>query len=336
MKNRAPWFHVVLAATILTTVATNALPQTTTEITSQAYPIKPIRLIVPYVVGSGSSILARAVGQKLGESFNQPVVVDNRSGASGILGTTMVAKAAPDGYTLLFPSAAHTILASYFDDLPYDTVKDFAPVTQVSALLYVLSVHSAVAAKSVKELITLAKSKPGELNYGSGVNGGAPHLAGELLKNLAGINIVQVPYSGGVRAVAALMSGEVQILFSVLATTLPHINAGKIRSLAVSGAKRSPAAPELPTVAESGVPGFDVTTWYGVLAPAKTPKPIIDRLHVEIVRALNTPGLKVLLMNDGQESVGSTPDTFAIHIKAEVAKWAKLIGATGMRADKSY
>jgi tripartite-type tricarboxylate transporter receptor subunit TctC len=298
-----------------------------------AYPNKPIRMIVPFAAGGGADIVARALGQKLAEAYREPVVVDNRGGGTTIAPTDAVAKAAPDGYTLLMATSGHVINPSFFAKLPFDTLKDFAPVTQVTSQAYILGVYPGVAAKSVKEFVALAKAKPGQLNYASGGNGNATHLGAELLKDLAGIDIVHVPYKGGGPALIALISGEVAMLFSNVSFTLPQIKAGKVRALAVSSTKRSPIAPELPTVAEAGVPGFELTSWYGVLVPAKTPKAIIASLHGEIVKALNAPDIKARLANDGNEAVGSTPEAFAAYIAAEIPKWARVIKRSGARME---
>ncbi|MDB5927244.1 MAG: hypothetical protein JWN13_6180 [Betaproteobacteria bacterium] len=298
-----------------------------------AYPNKPIRMIVPFAPGGGSDIVARALGQKLAEVYREPVVIDNRGGGTIIGPTDAVAKAAPDGYTLLMATSGHVINPSFFAKLPFDTVKDFAPVTQVTSQAYILGVYPGVPAKSVKELIALAKARPGQLNYASGGNGNATHLGAELLKDLAGIDIVHVPYKGGGPALIALISGEVAMLFSNISFTLPQIKAGKVRALAVSGGKRSPVAPELPTIAEAGVPGFELTSWYGVLAPAKTPKAIIASLHDEIVKALNAPDVKARLANDGNEAVGSTPEAFAAYVASEIPKWARVIKRSGARME---
>ena len=333
MKNEIWRSCVFLTAAILSIAAPVALPQTATLSAVPAYPTRPIRLIVPTPPGGGTDIFARALGQKLGESFGQSVVVDNRAGGSEIVGADIAAKAAPDGYTLIMISSTHTITPSVLAKLPYDAVKDFAPVSQGTLSPYLMGVHPAVPVKSVKEFIALAKSKPRELNYGSGGSGSAPHLAGELLKISTGIDAVHVPYKGGGPAVLALISGEVAMLFNSLPAMLPNVKAGKIRALAVSGAKRSPAVPELPTVAESGVPGFEVINWYGVLAPAKTPQAIVAKVHAEIVRQLQAPDLRTRLANDGTDPVGSTPQEFADFMKAEIAKWAKVVKASGARVD---
>jgi tripartite-type tricarboxylate transporter receptor subunit TctC len=290
-------------------------------------------MIVPFAAGGGADIVARALGQKLAEAYREPVVVDNRGGGTTIAPTDAVAKAAPDGYTLLMATSGHVINPSFFAKLPFDTVKDFAPVTQVTSQAYILGVYPGVPAKSVEEFIALAKAKPGQLNYASGGNGNATHLGIELLKDLAGIDIVHVPYKGGGPALIALISGEVAMLFSNVSFTLPQIKAGKVRALAVSSTKRSPVAPELPTVAEAGVPGFELTSWYGVLAPAKTSKAIIASLHDEIVKALNAPDIKARLANDGNETVGNTPEAFAAYIAAEIPKWARVIKRSGARME---
>ncbi|HEV8518269.1 MAG TPA: tripartite tricarboxylate transporter substrate binding protein [Burkholderiales bacterium] len=301
--------------------------------TPQAFPSKPIRMVVPFAAGGGADIVARALGQKLNEAYRQPVVVDNRAGGTTIAGTDMVAKAAPDGYTLLMATSGHVINPSFFAKLPFDAIKDFAPVTQVTSQAYIFGVYPGVPAKSVSEFVALAKSKPGQLNYASGGNGNATHLGAELLKDLAGIDLVHVPYKGGGPALIALISGEAAMLFSNISFTLPQIKAGKVRALAVTSAKRSLVAPELPTVAEAGVPGFELTSWYGVLAPAKTPKVIIASLHDEIVKGLNAPDLKARLANDGNEAVGSTPEAFAAYIAAEIPKWARVINKSGARME---
>src|SRR5258706_3785734 len=307
--------------------------QVTSTSAAREYPTKPIRIVVPFAAGGGADVVARLVGQKLGEAYKQPVVIDNRGGGTTVLPTDAVAKASPDGYTLLLVTSGHVINPSFFAILPFDAVKDFAPVTQVTSQAYMLGVYPGLSAKTVKEFITLAKAKPEQLNYASGGNGNATHLGAELLKDLAGIELVHVPYKGGGPALIALVSGEVAMLFSSASFTLPQVKVGKIRALAVTGTNRSPVAPELPTVAEAGVPGFELTSWYGVVAPANTPKAIIASLRNEIVMALSAPELKARLAADANEPVGSTPAEFAAYIAAEIPKWARIVKKSGARLE---
>lgn len=332
MGNRVWWTHVFWAGAGLTLVVPAALPQTGTTIGAQAYPAKPIRMIVTNPPGGGTDVVTRALVEKLRDTLGQPVVVDNRSGASGILGADMVAKSTPDGYTLVAISSQHTIIPSFFPKVPYDLVKDFAPVTQMTSQSYILGVYPGVPAKSVEELVALAKSKPGQLNYASGGNGTAPHLGGELFKILSGTNLVHIPYKGGAPAVLALIGGEVSMLLSSVPTTMPQVKAGRIRALALTSTKRAPAMPDLPTVAES-VPGYEVISWYGVLAPAKTPRAIVAKLNAELVNVLRTPEIKERLARDGTEAVGNTPEAFADYIKAEIVKWAKVVKTSGAKMD---
>ena len=329
------WMAVLVVGLSSSIAATPGSSQTRTQDPSaaSAYPSKPVRLVVPFAPGGGADIVARAMSQKLPEAYGQPVVVDNRGGGTTIGGTDAVAKAAPDGYTLLLATSGHVINPSFFAKLPFDAIRDFAPVTQLTSQAYLLGIYPGLPAKTVKDLIALAKAKPGQLNYGSGGNGNATHLGAELLKDLAGIDMVHVPYKGGGPALVALMSGEVAMLFSNVSFTLPQVKAGKVRALAVSGVKRSAVAPELPTIAEAGVPGFEVTSWYGVLAPARTSKRIITSLHDAFSKALNAPEVKVRLTNDGNEVVGSTPEAFAAYMAAEVPKWRRVVKLSGARME---
>ncbi len=300
----------------------------------QPYPSKPIRMIVPYAPGGGTDNLARILGKKMSEVFGQSVVVDNRSGAGGIIGTELAAGAAADGYTLLLTSSAFTIFPAVYGKTPYDAMKDFAPVTLLTAQPYLMVVHPSVPASSVRDFIALAKSRPGQLNYGSGGNGTAPHLAGELLKSLSGIDLVHVPYKGGGPALLAVVSGEVALLFSSLPTTLPQAHAGKLKMLAISSAKRSAAAPSVPTLAESGVSNFEVINWYGLLAPARTPQRIVDKLHDTAVRLLRAPDMQARLASDGMDAVGETPEHFREYLKMEIVKWERVGRAAGLRGDQ--
>lgn len=301
---------------------------------AQDYPKRPIRLLVAYPPGGGSDTLARIMAPKLTELVGQPVIVDNRPGAAGNIATEIAARAQPDGYTLLWGFSTPLVVnPSLYKTLPFDTEKDFAPISLLAAAQYILVVHASVPANSVKELIALAKSKPGELNYASAGMGSPLHLAAELFKNKAGLDIVHVPYKGGGPASVAIVSGEVKILFGSFASSLPHVQARKLRALAVTGPTRSPEAPEVPTMHELGFAGFDVRSWYGVLAPDGTPKAIVTRLNREFLKILAMPDVQEALTRHGLEPTGSTPQEFAAHIKAEKAVWAKVIKDAGIRAE---
>jgi tripartite-type tricarboxylate transporter receptor subunit TctC len=297
---------------------------------AQSYPSRPIRLIAPSSPGSGVDIVARIVGQKLSENLKQQVVIDNRAGAGANLGAEIAAKAAPDGYTLFMGTPAHAINTSLYRRLNYDIVKDFAPISLVTSGQYVLVVHPSLPARNVKELIALARARPGQLNYASAGNGNATHLAAELFKSLTKLNAVHVPYKGTGPALTDLIGGQVQFMFANLTAGLPHIKSGKLHALAVTGAARSPAAPDIPTMIESGVPGYTVTSWYGVLAPAGTSQEIINRLNSEIARVMRSPDMKDRLAGEGAEPVSSTPAEFAAFIKTEIAKWGKVIRGAGI------
>lgn len=300
---------------------------------AQSYPSKPIRFVVPLAAGGGTDILARSVGQKLGESWSQPVVVENRPGGGTIIGTELVAKAAPDGYTLSVASPAFSINPSLYKKLPYDNLKDFAAVIQLSSFSNILVVNPALPAKTLTELIALAKSKPGQLNYGSPGNGSSPHLGMELLKSMAGIQMVHVPYKGSAPAMIDLLGGQVSTMFDAVATSLPHVRSGKLRALAVSGSKRSPLLPELPTVAEAGVPGYEANVWIGIVAPTGTPREIINKLNVEIAKILQIPQVKENMLSQGFEPAGGAPEQFGALIKSETAKWGKVVRESGAHVD---
>ena len=302
--------------------------------TAQAYPTKPIRIIVPFPPGGATDILARAVGLELTKALGQPVPIENHGGAGGNIGADMVAKSAPDGYTLVMATVGtHAINMSLYSKMPYDTVKDFAPVTLVASVPNVLVVHPSVPVKTVTDLIELAKAKPGQINFASSGNGTSIHLSGELFKTMAGVSMVHVPYKGSAPAVADLLGGQVQLMFDNMPSSLPHIKAGKLRAIAVTSAKRSPALPDLPTIAEAGLPGYEASSWFGVLAPAGTPREIITRLNQTIVASLRTPAMNERLSSQGAEPVGNTPEQFASFIQAEIAKWAKVIKASGAKLD---
>jgi len=300
---------------------------------AQSYPSRPIRLIAPSSPGSGVDIVARIVGQKLSENLKQQVVIDNRAGAGANLGAEIAAKAAPDGYTLFMGTPAHAINTSLYRRLNYDIVKDFAPISLVTSGQYVLVVHPSLPARNVKELIALARARPGQLNYASAGNGNATHLAAELFKSLTKLNAVHVPYKGTGPALTDLIGGQVQLMFANLTAGLPHIKSGKLRALAVTGTARSPAAPDIPTMIESGVPGYTVTSWYGILAPAATSQEIITRLNGEIAKVMRSPDMKSRLAGEGAEPTSSTPAEFAAFIKAEIEKWGKVIRGAGIRIE---
>jgi len=297
------------------------------------YPNKQIRVIVPFPAGGPTDAIARAIGQKLNETWGQPVVVDNRPGAGGNIGTELAAKSPADGYTLFIGTVANAINQSLFAKLPFDFVRDFAPVTQNYVTGLILAVHPSLPAHSVKALIALAKAHPGELSYSSSGVGGTPHLAGELFGAMAGVKMVHVPYKGSAPAMADLLGGHVQLTFDNMLTVLPQVKAGRLRGLAVTMLTRSPLAPELPTVAEAGLKGFEVKSWNGVVVPTGTPKEIIARLNGEIVRILRQPDLREKFLVQGVELVPTTPDEFGAFIRQDIAKWAKVIQVSGARAE---
>jgi tripartite-type tricarboxylate transporter receptor subunit TctC len=301
---------------------------------AQTYPSKPIRMVVPFTPGGTTDILARTVGQKMGEAWGQPVVVDNRPGAGGNIGSELVAKSAPDGYTLLMGTiSTHAINASLYKRLPFDPTRDFAPVSRVGTLPNILIVHPSVPVKSVKELIELAKSKPGDLNFASSGVGTSLHLSGELFNSMAGVKLVHVPYKGSSPALADLLGGQVKIMFDNLPSALPHVKAGKLKPLAVTGTRRASVLPEVPTVIESGLAGFEVTSWFAVFAPAKTPKDIVTKLNGEIVKILNSADVQEKLTQIGVDAAPTTPEELAAFAKAETEKWGKVVKATGASAD---
>ena len=297
------------------------------------YPNKPIRLIVPFAPGGGTDLTARAIAMKLTEAWGQTVVPDNRAGANGTIAVDIATKSPPDGYTLTMISSSHSVNSSLYKNLPYDLTRDLSPITQATSQPYALVVHPAVPAKSIKELVALAKAKPDGLTYGSSGLGGLSHLSGALFCSLAGIKLIHVPYKGGNPALNDVVGGQIQMLFSTLLQSDTQRKAGRVRALAVTTKKRSPGAPDLPTMQEAGVAGYEVAGWYGVLAPSKTPRLIIDKLNKEIVQILHSPDVQNRLAADGSEAVGNTPEQFGAHIKSEVAKWARVINEAGIRAE---
>jgi len=301
---------------------------------AQVYPAKPIRMIVAYPPGGGTDIVGRMLAQKLSESLGQSVVVENRGGASGNIGTELAARAAPDGYTILMGNVApNAINVSLFKDLPFDPVADFAPVSLVASTPNILVVHPSTPARTVKEVIALAKAKPGTLNFASAGAGSSSHLAGELFRILARADIVHVPYRGAGPAMVDVLSGQVQLYFATMPAAMPHVKAGKLAAVAVTSARRSQALPDLPTIAESGVPGYEASTWYGVLAPARTPSAVVARLHGDIVKILADAALHARLADQGFDPVGSSPEEFGAYIKTEILKWGKVIRDAGIRPE---
>lgn len=301
---------------------------------ARGYPTKPIRFVVPFAPGAGTDIVARIIGGRLAERWGQPVVIDNRPGAGGTVGAAIAARSPPDGYTLVMGSVASIGTAKGLRrNLPYDPVKDFAPVTQAVRSPSILLVHPSVPAKSVKELIALAKSKPGALNYASSGPGSPGHLNMELFKTLAGVDMVHVPYKELGTMVTDLIGGRTQVTMGSLIALLPHVKAGKLRALAVTGSTRSPVLPDLAAVMEAGLPGYEAYGWFGVLAPARTPKEIVAKLNAEMVRILRTPEVRDQLTSQGSEVVANTPDEFAAFIRKEVAKWTKVIRDSGATMD---
>jgi tripartite-type tricarboxylate transporter receptor subunit TctC len=319
------WQHIALAALLALSASC---------VWAQEYPTKPIRLVVPFPAGGTTDILAREVGQYLSVSLGQPVVVDNRPGAGGNIGADLVAKSPPDGYALLMGTVGtHAINASLYAKMPYDHVKDFAPVVLVAGVPNVLEVNPAVPVNSVADLIKLAKAKPGQINFASSGNGTSIHLSGELFKTMAGVDMTHVPYKGSAPAIADLIGGQVQVMFDNLPSSLPQIKAGKLRAIAVTSAQRAPALPNVPTIAESGLPGFEASSWFGILAPAGTPKQIITRINADVNRWLQGADAKEKLPAQGAVAAGGTPEQFAAHIRAETDKWAKVVKASGAKVD---
>jgi tripartite-type tricarboxylate transporter receptor subunit TctC len=314
---------VMLTAALISTGTTSAL--------AQNYPTRPIRLVVASSPGGASDILARTLAQKMTEDLGQQVVVDNRGGASGVIGTDIVAKAVPDGYTLLIIQPSLTINPSMIRKLPYDTIKDFTPVSLVVDAAQIMTCNPSVAAKSVKELIALAKAKPGTLNFGSPGVGTSPHLTAELFKLQAGVDMPQVLFKGSGPAFISLISGEVQVKLSTVISAMPHVKSGKVRALGVTTKKRVAIFPDVPTIAESALPEFDTSQWFGILGPARLPPAIVKRLNTSLSRATADPQVKERLVGQGVEVVNSTPEEFAAVIKRELTQWAKVIKAAGIQ-----
>jgi tripartite-type tricarboxylate transporter receptor subunit TctC len=316
---------VIVAGLAASLLATAALAQ---------YPAKPIRLIVPFAAGGGNDNVARLVGKRLSDSLGQPLLIDNRPGAGGALGAELAAKSAPDGYTLFLGGVgSHAVNPNLNDSLPYDPIRDFAPVALLASAPLVLVVHPSVPAESFKAFVALARARPGQLNYASNGNGSSSHLAAVMFDSMTGVDMVHVPYKGLSPALTDLLSGRVQLMFSSVVAILPHVKSEKLRGLAVTGNRRLTSMPDLPTIAESGLPGYEASSWYGVLAPAGTPREIVARLNAELVKALEHPEVRTSLLAEGAEPIGGTPERFASHIRSEKERLGKLIREAKIRLE---
>ena len=323
MKTTIRWF----AAAVLSVAAVGAAQ-------AQSYPNKPVRLIVPYPAGGTTDIIARVAAQQLSERLKQPFVVENKAGANGAIGSVEVARAPADGYTLLMGTAStHGINSAVYKSLPYDAVKDFAPVTIVASTPNIIAVHPSVPAKNLQELLALAKAQPGKLNYGSTSLGGSPHMSAELLKMMAGVDMVHVPYKGAAPMLTDLMGGQVQVGFDNLPSTINFVRSGKVRAIAVTTPQRWPGAPEIPTVAESGLPGYEVSGWFGLLAPAGTPPAVLATIQQALAEAVKQPDINKQMLELGAQPVANTPDAFAKLVQADVAKWRDVVKTTGVKLD---
>jgi tripartite-type tricarboxylate transporter receptor subunit TctC len=316
---------------VLTAIALAACPLAAS---AQAWPAKPMRIVVPFPPGGGTDIGTRILAQKLQEAWGQAVVIENKPGAAGIVGTELTAKSAPDGYTFMMGNiGTHAINVSLYKQLSYDPVRDFAPVSMVADLPLLLLVHPSVPAKSVQELIALAKSQPGKLNFSSSGAGGSMHVAAELFKSMAGVDIVHIPYKGGAPAVADLISGQVPMSFATVLETIQFVKAGKVRALAVTNNRRSIALPDLPTISESGLPGYQSISWLALFAPAGTPKDIVNKASMETVRILKLPDVRERLLAQGAEPIGSTPEQLAAILAQDIAKYARVIRESGYKPE---
>ena len=309
-----------------------ALAMTCISAAAQNYPVKAVRIIVGYPPGGPTDVLARIVAQKLTESWSQQVLVDNRPGASGMIGAEVTVRAAPDGYTLLMVPVTYAVTPSLYPKMSYDAVKDLAPVAQVAAAPFILVVHPTLPVKTVKDLIALARSRPAQLNYASASTGGMPHLAGELFNTMTGVKMVHIPYKGAAPATTDLLSGQVSLMFNNMLSAMPHVKNKRLRAVAVTSTKRSAAVPQLPTIAET-VPGYEASGWYAALAPAATPRELITRLNNDMNRVMKMPDVTQRLAGDGVEAVGTTAEQFGRYLQQEIAKWGKVVKASGAKAD---
>ena len=318
------WFYLFVTAGIIALAAAPAI--------AQQYPVKPVRIVVPLAAGGPSDLLARTAGQKFSEAWGQPVLIDNRPGVNGIVGSEVVARSAPDGYTLLMgTNGTHGINASLIPKLSYDTVNDFAPIARVGYAPYVLVAHPSLPVRSIKDLVQLAKTRPGQVTWAYG--GSASQLAAALFKSMAHVDLLLVPYKGNVLALTAVIGGEISLVFGAVAQSAPQVKAGRLRALGVTSLRRSPVMPDVPAITDAGVTGFEVSTWYGLLAPAATPRAIVERINAELVRILALPEVRERLAAEAFELPADTPEQFAALIKAELVKWARVVKETGARAD---
>ena len=330
------WLAALL---ILLSAAAGAQPTSTEPVlglskgSGQAYPSRPIRLLVPAPPGGGTDLLARMVGQKLGEKFHQQFIIDNRAGASGMIASEIVARADADGHTLLMCFTTHVTNPSLYAKMPYDTVRDFVPVAMAGMIPSVLALHLSLPPHSVKEFIAYAKERPGKLNYGSAGNGSGTHLATVLFSAMTGTSMIHVPYKGAVPALTDLLAGQLHFMFGNMASTLPHVKGGKLRALAVTGAKRSASAPELPTIAETGLPGYEATAWFALFAPARTPMAIVNKLNGEVNALFTLPDVKERMLGLGADAMPMTSRELGAFVESEIVKWGKLIKASGAKVD---
>ena len=299
-----------------------------------AYPAKAVRIVVPFAAGGSTDLLARNVAQRLNETWKQPVVVDNRAGGGGIVGSEHVVKSPADGYTLLLGTVTtHAVAATLYSKLPYDIQRDFVAITEIATIPQLLSVHPSIPARSLKDLVALAHARPGQLNYGTAGNGSASHMAMELLQSMAKVKMVHVPYKGTGPAMTELLGGHLSLMFDVIMTSLPHVQSGKLRTLASSGLQRSPIAPDIPTIAESGYPGYEAMVWFGLFAPAGTPADVARKVSEDTARVLNSPRMREILASQGLETIASSPADFAARVGSEIAKWRKVIQEAGIKLE---
>jgi tripartite-type tricarboxylate transporter receptor subunit TctC len=333
MRDEGVWAQATLSLYFIACSLVPALSTSARAAESPAsYPAKTVRIVVGFSPGGSTDVTARILAQKMSESWRQQVIVENRPGAGGNIGAEAVAKAPPDGYTLLLATTGiMAINHRLYRTLPYDALRDFAPITQIGSLPLILIVHPALPVRSVKELVALAKAKPGQLSYASSGVGGATHMTAEVFRMLAGVDIVHIPYKGSGQAMADLIGGQVPLAFDQITSSLPHVESGKLRALAVTSGKRFASVPQLPTMAEAGVPGYEAVSWNGLAAPAATPADVLMRIQAEVARVVQLPDVKERFFRDGIEPVASTPERFAAHIRAERAKWEKVVAAAGIQ-----